>query len=351
MIDVDTGVIGCSGMGSESEQMMFGWAEPKGEAAPAPLPRAEGLRGAMETLARRGVYVGGSSWKYPGWLGQIYQPSAYQTRGKFSARKFNDECLGEYAQVFKTVCGDFAFYQFPTPAFWSELLARVPAGFRMGLKVPEDITMERFPQQARYGERAGTQNGHFMDAGLLRGELLDVLEPHRHKLGPLIFEFTAIWAGPYHKPEAFVARLDQFLSEVPTDRFDFAVEIRNAPFIDEPGYFETLREHRVAHCFNSWTRMPPVLEQLERPGCLTAPHVVGRFLLKPGRAYAEAVEQFSPYDQVRDPYPEGRTGLADMIRAAVPEKKTVYAFVNNRFEGNSLETIETTLRDHPDLLA
>jgi len=32
--------------------------------------------------------------------------------------KFRDECLAEYATVFPTVCGDFAFYQFPTEKMW-----------------------------------------------------------------------------------------------------------------------------------------------------------------------------------------------------------------------------------------
>ncbi len=329
------------------DQLTFGWGPLEADSV-ALLPRAQKLAGQMSRLAERGIYVGGSSWKYPGWLGQIYHPLKYQTRGKFSAKKFNEECLTEYAKIFRTVCGDFAFYQFPTADFWNGLFAQVPAGFRMGLKVPEDVTMERFPNQARYGQRAGSENAHFMDASLMRGQLLDLLTPHRDKLGPLILEFTAIWSGPHREPKNFVAKLDGFFARLPVDRYDLAVEVRNPEFLECPGYFECLRDHRVAHCFNSWTRMPPVDAQMRLPGCFTAPHAVGRFLLRPGRTYAQAVEQFSPYERVQDPYPEGRAALVDLLQAALPDNKTIYAFVNNRFEGNSIETIEAALRERPD---
>src|SRR5262245_30614413 len=114
------------------EQLTFGWGAVEAKPA-ALLPRAQTLSEQMNRLADRGVYVGGSSWKYPGWLGQIYHPLRYQTRGKFSGKRFNDECLGEYAKVFRTVCGDFAFYQFPTADFWNHTFAQVPHNFRLGL--------------------------------------------------------------------------------------------------------------------------------------------------------------------------------------------------------------------------
>jgi uncharacterized protein YecE (DUF72 family) len=327
------------------EQLTFGFLPPDEPPSAELLPRAEALRDRLARLAERNVYVGGSSWKYPGWLGQIYHPQRYQTRGRFSARRFNDECLAEYARVFRTVCGDFAFYQFPTADFWERMFAQLPPGFRIGLKVPEDITMQRFPEQPRYGERAGKENGHFLDAGLLRDQFLDLLEPYRDRLGPLIFEFTAIRSGPLAEPKQFVAALDRFFEQVPIGRFELSVEVRNPEFLEYPGYLECLRDHRVAHCITSWTRMPPAAEQLRIPGVLTAPHIVARFLLRPGRTYAQAVEQFAPYERVQDPYPEGRAALADVIRTALPDNRTCYTFVNNRFEGNTIETIETMLAE------
>src|SRR3954453_3737075 len=89
----------------------------------------------LKALAERGVYLGTSSWKYEGWLGSIYTPERYFTRGKFSRKKFEAECLQEYAETFPAVGGDFSFYQFPSPEFWSQLFTGLPANFEFGLKV------------------------------------------------------------------------------------------------------------------------------------------------------------------------------------------------------------------------
>ena len=103
-------------------------------------PRAAALADRLTGLAERGIYLGTSSWKYPGWLGQVYEPARYHSGNRFSQKKFERECLAEYATVFPTVCGDFAFYRFPSAALWERTFAQVPGGFRFSLKVPEEVT-------------------------------------------------------------------------------------------------------------------------------------------------------------------------------------------------------------------
>lgn len=68
-------------------------------------------------LARSGVYVGTSSWKYEGWLGLIYSPERYMTLGKFFRAKFESTCLAEYAETFKTVCADAGYFLFPSATY------------------------------------------------------------------------------------------------------------------------------------------------------------------------------------------------------------------------------------------
>ncbi|MFH0981253.1 MAG: DUF72 domain-containing protein [Planctomycetota bacterium] len=323
-----------------AEQSGFDWHEAP-TASGTQLPIAAKLRGRLAGLARRGVYLGTSSWKYPGWLGQVYQPARYQARGKFSQKKFEQECLTEYAAVFPTVCGDFAFYQFPASQLWERTFAQVSGGFRFSLKVPEDVTVQRFPDLPRYGRRAGTENPDFMNAELVRDRLLARLERYRDKLGVLIFEFGTVHEGPMREPPQFVARLDEMLAELPTDRYRFAVEVRNPSFLySGDDYLACLRKHHVAHCLNGWTRMPSVAEQMGVPGVFTADHVVARFLLRPGQTYQQAVEQFSPYEHIRDPYPPGREALHELIERCLAEQRLLFAFVNNRFEGNAIETID-----------
>lgn len=62
----------------------------------------------LKSLADQGIFIGTSSWKYPGWCGQLYDEQRYLTRGKFSEAKFERECLSEYAQTFSSVCVDAA---------------------------------------------------------------------------------------------------------------------------------------------------------------------------------------------------------------------------------------------------
>src|SRR5271168_5170416 len=108
-----------------------------------PFPRDE-LKSAVATLARDGILIGTSSWKYEGWLGMLYTPERYVTRGRVSRAKFEKTCLAEYAEVFKTVCLDGGFYQFPTARMLDGIFAQAPDDFRLALKVTEDITVRRF---------------------------------------------------------------------------------------------------------------------------------------------------------------------------------------------------------------
>ena len=78
----------------------------------------------LRSLAGRGVFIGTSSWKYPGWMRDIYTAAKYETRGKFSQVKFDATCLDEYAETFPVVGVDFSFYQFPTRQFPRRAAAR-----------------------------------------------------------------------------------------------------------------------------------------------------------------------------------------------------------------------------------
>ena len=104
-------------------------------------------------------------------------------------------------------------------------------------------------------------------------------------------------------------------------------------------YFAVLREHGVAHVFNSWTRMPPIGHQLDLPGSISGPFIVARALLRPGRTYDEAVDVFAPYDRIREPNPKLRRDLVRLVETAVKTKIPAYLLVNNRAEGSAPLTI------------
>jgi uncharacterized protein YecE (DUF72 family) len=130
------------------------------------------LRSAAAKLAAEGIFIGTSSWKYEGWLGQIYTEERYKFRGKVAATRFQRDCLTEYAEVFKTVCVDAAYYQFPSHKYLEGLMSKVPADFRFGFKVTDDITLKRFTNQPRFGIKAGNPNNN----NFLNAELFVVLD-------------------------------------------------------------------------------------------------------------------------------------------------------------------------------
>ena len=98
------------------------------------------------SLAVQGVYIGTSSWKYPGWFGTVYDRARYEYRGKFALTRFNRECLAEYAEIFKTVCVDAAYYNFPSQQYLEGMVNQTPDDFRFGLKVTDAITIKKFPK-------------------------------------------------------------------------------------------------------------------------------------------------------------------------------------------------------------
>lgn len=297
------------------------------------------LASRLRQLANDRIFLGTSSWKYEGWLDQIYTRSRYQVKGRFAKTRFESECLAEYAETFPIVCGDFSFYQFPSPDYWKKLFASASPSLKFALKVPEEVTCEVFPKHARYGPRAGLRNDSFLNADALQSLFLDPLQPYATRIATLIFEFGARSIPPI----PFIDSLDVFLDRLPAT-FRYAVEIRNREFL-APRYFDALHAHQSAHVFNSWTRMPPISDQIAIPGAFSTDFTVTRALLRPGRAYEEAVRIFSPYDQIRDENPEARESLRALIRRMREERRAAYIFVNNRLEGNAPETIRAVVSD------
>ncbi|EEF57586.1 DUF72 domain-containing protein [Pedosphaera parvula] len=298
------------------------------------------LKASISGLADKGIYIGTSSWKYPGWRGMLYQEDRYIYRGKFSETRFDRLCLGEYAEVFKSVCVDAAYYKFPDERYLKNLVSEVPEDFLFTFKVTDDITIKQFPELPRFGLRAGRPNEHFLNADLFAAAFLKPCEEFKKNIGLLMFEFSRFGPHDFARGRDFVEALDQFLGKLPKG-WRYGVEIRNRNFL-HPDYFEMLARHGVTHVYNSWAEMPPVSDQLELPGSVTNPEFAGaRLLLKPGRKYQEAVDKFKPYDRLKEPYEDVRVAAAKLIKKALAKEglSKLFLYVNNRLEGNALQTI------------
>ncbi len=306
------------------------------------FPRAE-LAKRVGQVAEQQIYVGTSSWKYEGWLGMIYSPRRYAGKGQFSSKRFEAACLAEYAETFKTVCLDAGFYQFPTETMLEGIFSQVPGDFKLSLKVTEEITVKRYPNLPRYGQRAGQVNEHFLNADLFVTRFLRPLNRWRDQVGTLFLEFSPFQEGTWRRESDFLGELDAFLGKLPKG-WDYSVELRNESLLCA-AYFEVLRRHGVSHTLNSWSRMPTVTQQLEVMGEWPAEFCSARFLLKPGRTYEQAVKTFQPYAKVQEVNAPARQELIYLLRPQPPGGllRRRFIYVNNRLEGNALGTILAAL--------
>lgn len=283
------------------------------------------------------IRFGTSSWTYPGWKGLIYEKD-------YPATGAGARMLGEYANwpLFRTVGVDSFFYAPPSPKTLQSYRESLPAGFPCVTKVWDRITAHTFAnprEKARWGEL----NPDWLNAELFLDEVVAPMREHfEGHIGPFVFEFQTIARKEKLTAGLFAERLDRFFSALPAD-LPYAVEIRNQEFL-APEYFAVLRNHRVAHVFNSWTRMPAIGEQLQLHDSITADFVISRALLRPGRTYSEAVDAFAPYDHVQDENPILRADLVALAKAALELRIPAYLIVNNRAEGSAPLTIAAVAR-------
>jgi uncharacterized protein YecE (DUF72 family) len=298
---------------------------------------AEDIWSPQGALLPNEIYLGTSTWAFPGWKGVVYHRS-YKSQKDFSANS-----LGEYATIpwFRTVCVDSFFYNPPKAETLLHYASLVPEGFRWVSKVWERLTIATYPKHPRYGANAGRANPDFLNLDLFKQSVLTAYaDPAvRVRTGPLVFQFAPFSERTMMYRE-FIERLAEFLRALPPD-FEYAVEIRN-PELLESGYFQALNEARVAHCFNHWNSMVPLHQQMRAAadaGGLTADFYIGRLLTPLGTSYQNAEELFEPYDRVQAPNAQMRGDVLRLVRRALSTHKRAFVTANNKAEGNSPLTI------------
>lgn len=300
---------------------------------PFDLDELRTLREAIPPL----IHFGTSSWNYEGWQGLVYHRK-YPKSGAVT------KMLGEYAEfpLFSTVGIDASFYRPLSVNTLRGYRDALPPGFKCVQKVWNRISIHTFTGH-QDGGVAGQLNPDFLNADLCVNEVIGPsLEHFGASIGPLVFEIQTIARKVGIDADGFVGRIEAFLSKLPPDA-PYAVELRNEEYLT-PAYLAVLREHNVAHLFNSWTRMPSIGEQLANEDVITGPFIIARALLRPGRLYAEAVDAFAPYDRIQDENPELRGDLTKLAERAIKLRIPAYLLINNRAEGSAPHTIVAVAR-------
>lgn len=311
--------------GPSSEQLnLFG--------APAPKPSGVGAAEASsETteLAQRlpaAVYLGGSTWSFPGWGGTVYDRDYPQAR---LAR----EGLAAYAHypLFKAVGIDRTHY---APVAASELLAyaaAVPEDFLFLVKAHEACTLVRFPDHARYGTQRGQDNPLFLDSAYAADRVVGpTVEGLGAKGGALLFQFAPQSLGT---PAAFAGKLHRFLAALPRGPV-YAVEVRNRELIT-PAYGDALAAVGACHCHNVYPRMPDLRAQARLAGSARNPLTVVRWLVAPTMTYEESARRFAPFSRIVEPDPASRQAVATLAKETLASGRRFLATVNNNAEGSA----------------
>ena len=186
----------------------------------------------------------------------------------------------------------------PQARYWRGLFEGTPPSLSVGLKVPESITVARWPSHARYGEKAGQENKWFLDTALLRSQFTRLLEPFAERVAVLIFEFGTFAKATFANVNDFLFRLDDFLG---ASRAASATRSRSAIRVPGAGLFRLPGRAWRGPRAERLDADAGAGAQLDRPGVETADFFVVRALLSKGRSYEQAVKAFEPYEKIREP--------------------------------------------------
>ncbi len=291
---------------------------------------ANAERSAIADRLTPAIYLGTSSWSFPGWEGLVYDSGYPETR---LAR----EGLQAYAQhaLFRTVGIDRTFYSPISEADYAKYAAQVPDHFRFLVKAPMAITSS----YVRDDSGKFSDSPYYLDADYATREFVNpALAGLGGKSGPLVFQFPP-QGNITRNPDAFINRLYRFLKALPPYPL-YAVEIRD-PELMTTRFFTCLKTVGAQFCLASHARMPGPREQTAAMRAVMPEGAfIARWSLHSGFKYEDAKARYQPFNRLVDEDPDSRAVLAAECVRAAREGQPCYVIVNNKAEGSSPLSIE-----------
>jgi uncharacterized protein YecE (DUF72 family) len=309
-------------------------AEARGGVRPAPID--DDTRAVAARLPH-GVYLGTSSWSFPGWAGLVYGDT-------HSEQLLARHGLAAYAAhpLFATVGLDRTFYNPVSADVLAAYAVDVPAPFRFLVKAHEALTLARYPNHPRYGAQRGQNNSLYLDVAWARDQVVaPFVEGLRGKGGVLLFQLAPqaaellAGAGAAGKsaPRRFAERLYRFLRELPKGP-RYAVEVRTAELLT-PDLAGCLRATGVAPCLASLPGLPTLDAQDGLVAGAEPTAFVARWLLAPHRDYDGAKAAYEPFNALVEPDRTIRASLVELIKRALAAGQPAFVIINNKAEGSS----------------
>jgi uncharacterized protein YecE (DUF72 family) len=300
----------------------------------APSPRRVGPAPVSDELRSLGsrlpdaVYLGTSSWSFPGWEGLVYDRTA-------STSQLARHGLAAYARhpLLRAAGIDRTYYA-PVPAeTLAEYASAVPDGFRFLVKAASLCT-DPFTRGAR--GKAVERNPLFLDAGFAADEVVGpFVTGLGSKGGALVFQFPPLGPEVTGEPARFVEALEAFLSSLHRGPV-YAVELRDRKLFGA-AYAAALVRAGAHHCFTAHPRMPALASQREVVG--KPRRLVARWMLHSGLGYEAARERYAPFSRIVDEDPATRAALADLVLEQLSGGGSALVTANNKAEGCAPETL------------
>ncbi len=304
----------------------------KSEVHAAP-PSAESL--AIAGQLPQQIYLGASSWSYPGWDGLIYA-------GKFSLQLLARNGLPAYAKhpLCRTVGIDRTFYAPIEERDYALYAAQVPASFRFLVKAPMAITSSYFRSEVGNDGGVFSDSPYFLDVDYAINEFIaPATAGLGAKAGPLVFQFPPQGRQHTRNVDAWINRLYRFLKALPPG-FLYAVEIRDAELLTDR-LLMCLKTTGVRLCVASHANMPSPHEQIEKMNrIMDVGAFVARWSLHAGFKYADAKARYFPFNRLIDEDLDSRASLAAACLRAVDANFPAFVIVNNKAEGSAPLSIE-----------
>jgi uncharacterized protein YecE (DUF72 family) len=307
--------------------------------ATEPQPQVVGAAAVSPELAAlaqklpHSVYLGTSSWAFPGWHGLVYDRTASESH---LAR----HGLAAYAQhpLLRAVGLDRTYYA-PLPvADFAAYAAVVPDTFRFLVKAHAMCTHAYVTRRGGTAARHGERNTLFLDAAYATEQVVGpCVEGLGHKAGPLVFQFPPQDVQAVGGPQHFAVRLHAFLAALPHGPL-YAVELRNTELL-VPAYAAALADLGVCHCYNVHPRMPALQTRQQLVASAAAPALVVRWMLHPRLGYDAATVRYQPFDRLVDADTSNRTAIAGLCLEAMTAGRPAYVIANNKAEGSAPLTV------------
>jgi len=228
------------------------------------------------------IFIGTSGWSYEDWIGPFYK------------RKQN--LFSQYSEIFNTTEINSTFYSIPTYGFMKQLSRAAPPGFKFSLKLYKGLTHKK----------------------LLNPKLgvLDDLEVFLKNIQPLKRNgmLGAILIQMPPKPPLAFPYFEEFLSNLPSDNYQFAVEFRHPEWLSDE-YFKLLEESNVAYV---------VVDEPLLPSIVKVTSDISYFRWH-GRGQRPWYYYLYSEEELKEWVPK--------VKEAIDKSKVFYGYFNNHFRG------------------